>query len=112
MSSKHPSPRPPRILVADGPWGIRESILPSVYDAVTHKCKWRKNLLFKTNIVPAYIMKQENSFCTQCQEYVPSMIKTLWTLKNMDKIQNDANYGHKPWPSSFYTANLGKGNTI
>jgi hypothetical protein len=29
------------------------------------------------------------------------MIKTLWTLKNMDKIQEDAQYA-KSWPMSFY----------
>jgi hypothetical protein len=32
------------------------------------------------------------------------MIKTLWTLKNMDKIQNDAHYGNNGWgPSPFYS---------
>ena len=99
----------PRILIAEGPWGIRENQLHDGflgagvfgYDVVTHKCKWRKNMLCKTNTIPLYIMKAETSFCTQCQELVPSMIQTLWTLKNMDKIQQDANYGNNWGASSF-----------
>ena len=96
----------PRILIAEGPWGIQEPeevYGPTVYDQVTHKCSWKKNWFFKTYTIPLYLMKSETSFCSQCQEPVPNMIKTLWTLKNMDKIQEDAQYGNKFWGmSSFY----------
>ena len=105
----------PRILIADGPWQILETIgyLSSGYDTVTHKCEWKKNWLMKTYILIAYYMKQDNPLCPHCEEPVPSMIQTLWTLKNMDKIQADASYGNNiygpsPFYATFYTARPGQ----
>lgn len=94
----------PRILIAEGPWGIEEGVMfgyVTGYDTVTHKCNWKTNWFLKTYTLSTWNMKQEAPFCPHCSEVVPSMIQTLWTLKNMDKIQQDATY-HKPWPSSFY----------
>ena len=63
-------------------------------------------------------MKQENSICSHCAEPVPDMIKTLWTLKNMDKIQSDASYennGSYSWQArpgqvwQFYPSSKGGG---
>ena len=97
-------PIKPRILIAEGPWGIAEGVVFGYvegYDTVTHKCKWKTNWFLKTYTLSDWNMKQETPFCPHCSEPVPSMIQTLWTLKNMDKIQGDATYGAKQWPSSF-----------
>ena len=108
-------PDKPRILIAEGPWGIQEGTelyggLGNVmgygtvedYDTVTHKCKWKTNWFHKTYELSNWMMKQETPFCTECNEYVPNMIQTLWTLKNMDKIQNDATYGKRLQTITFY----------
>jgi len=100
----------PRILIAEGPWGIKEGHQFGIlgygtvdgYDKVTHKCKWKTNWFCKTYTLSDWMMKQGAPHCPHCGDDVPSMIQTLWTLKSMDKIQNDATYGKKPWPSSFY----------
>ena len=98
----------PRILIAEGPWGIQEGSIHwdygtiESYDKVTHKCGWTKNWFYKTFTLSDWNMKQENPYCPHCDELVPNMIQTLWTLKNMDKIQNDATYGNKPWATTFY----------
>ena len=98
----------PRILIAEGPWGITEGFQNWWYDQVTHKCKWKNNWWLKTYEISANMMKQEAPFCTQCKEMVPGMIQTLWTLKNMDKIQNDASYGKwtAPSMSHFYVGHF------
>ena len=103
--SKYGFPDEPRILIAEGPWEIQEGPilyggLGNVlgygtlkgYDKVTHKCKWQNNWFCKTYQLSEWMMKQEAPSCPHCTENVPSMIQTLWTLKNMDKIQSDANY--------------------
>ena len=99
----------PRILIAEGTWGIHEGYMfgyLETYDKVYHKCNWKKNWFFKTFTLTDWHMKQEAPVCPHCNEDVPSMIQTLWTLKNMDKIQTDATYGNKPyWTHSvFYTS--------
>ena len=64
----------PRILIAEGPWGIQEGDIlygglgnvlgygtVTGYDKVTHKCPWKKNWLMKTHTLITYYMKQETS---------------------------------------------------
>jgi len=100
----------PRILIAEGPWGIQEGRVFGYiegYDKVYHKCRGKTNWFLKTYIISDWLMKQEAPFCQHCNESVPSMIQTLWTLKNMDKIQQDATYESRPWPSSFYVGSGG-----
>lgn len=91
------------IFIADGPWRLEgyDGEYPK-YDWVTHRCTWGKNFLWKRETIPSYLMSQNVPYCPQCSEPVPSMIQTLWKLKNMDRIQADATYGNK-WPISFYT---------
>ena len=104
----NPTPKP-RILITEGPWGIRENTnflssfagMSNGYDIVTHVCPWKKNWFKKTWDVPSSYMKQDDTVCLHCDEPVPSMIKTLWTLKNMDKIQADVSYGN-PISGTFY----------
>lgn len=103
----------PRILIAEGPWGIEEGSLHEIYgglgaafgtvmsyDKVYHKCNWTKNWFYKKFTLSDWMMKSEAPFCPHCDELVPSMIQTLWTLKSMDKIQSEATY-NKQWASSF-----------
>ena len=121
--SKHPTKSPmasaldnPRILIAEGPWGIEEGPQFGVlghgtvmgYDKVTHKCNWHSNWFLKTYYLSDWMMKKEDPVCPHCADGVPSMIQTLWTLKNMDKIQQEANYnqplkwGHSAFYTEFY----------
>ena len=104
----------PRILIAEGPWSMKENWLYHGslgedvlgYDVVVHKCHWKDNWLFKTlkgHSVPASMMLGEDPYCMNCNAKVPNMFKTLWTLKNLDKIQAGAQYGRpEPWDGSFY----------
>ncbi len=48
------------------------------------------------------MMMSDDPFCINCNEKVPNMFKTLWTLKNLDKIQAGAQYNKFIVPSSFY----------
>ncbi len=118
MSSMVDVPTPPlKVLIAEGPWSMKEVYLNVPvsgkenelgYDVMVHKCPWKKNWLFKEHNVPLYIMLNEDPFCTNCNEKVPNMMQTLWTLKNLDKIQAGAQYGNK-WiwgPSSFYLSSM------
>lgn len=91
------------IFIAEGPWRLEghDGKYPK-YDWVTHRCTWKKNFLWRRETVPSYLMSQNVPYCPRCSEPVPSMIQTLWTLKNMDHIQADATYSASPWPSSFY----------
>ena len=106
----------PRILIAEGPWSMQENYLHHGslgedvlgYDIMVHKCKWKDNWFLKTHNVSVFMMLSDDPVCLNCNEKVPNMMKTLWTLKNLDKIQDGANYGDKkaPWgygPSTFYT---------
>ena len=107
MTSMVDAPTPePRILIAEGPWSMKEPIAEPAYDIVVHKCKWKDNWLFKTHDVPSFIMLGDDPYCMNCNEKVPNMFKTLWTLKNLDKIQDSAQYSKFVWmPSSFYMMN-------
>ena len=103
-------PPEPRILIAEGPWSMKENYLHHGslgedvlgYDVVVHKCHWKDNWFLKGHSVPASMMLGEDPYCMNCNEKVPNMFKTLWTLKNLDKIQAGAQYGNEPWDGSFY----------
>ncbi|KKL76957.1 hypothetical protein LCGC14_2039740, partial [marine sediment metagenome] len=89
MTSMVDVPTPePRILIAEGPWSMKEPIAEPAYDIVVHKCSWKKNWLLKEHTVPLYVMLNEDPFCMNCNANVPNMFQTLWTLKNLDKIQD------------------------
>ena len=97
----------PRILIAEGPWSMKESVAEDAYDIVVHKCNWKANWFLKTHDVPLFMMLGDGPFCMNCNAKVPNMFKTLWTLKNLDKIQDGAQYGKFVWgPSSFYLSGI------
>lgn len=113
MSSMIDGPAPElKILIAEGPWGMKEVYLNVPikgrenelgYDVVVHKCKWKDNWFLKEHDVNTFIMLKDDPYCPNCKEPVPNMFKTLWTLKNFDKIQDSAEYGTFGWgDSSFY----------
>ncbi len=108
MTSMINEPAPePRILIAEGPWSMKEPIAEPAYDIVVHKCKWKDNWFLNGHSVPASIMLGEDPYCMNCNEKVPNMFKTLWTLKNMEKIQAGAQYGDAfVWASSFYLTDM------
>lgn len=105
-----------KILIAEGPWSMKEVYLNVPikgrenelgYDVVVHKCNWKDNWLLKEHDIPLYIMLGDDPWCIHCNTKVPNMFKTLWTLKNLDKIQDGANYGNFIWgPSSFYLTSM------
>lgn len=111
MSIEIEVPHPePRILIAEGPWSMKENWIhygsmgedELGYDVVVHKCNWKNNWLLKTHDVPLFIMQGDDPYCMHCNAKVPNMFKTLWTLKNLDKIQDGAQYGKFDWSGSFY----------
>ncbi len=105
----------PRILIAEGPWTMKEnylhqgSLVEDVlgYDIVVHKCPWKNNWFLKLHNFPVFMILSDDPFCMKCNENVPNMFQTLWTLKNLDKIQNSASYGKGIWgPSAFYLTSI------
>ena len=116
MTSMVDVPTPPlKVLIAEGPWTMKENWLHHGsmgedvlgYDIVVHKCSWKKSWLLKFHNVSISMMMSDDPFCINCNEKVPNMFKTLWTLKNLDKIQDGAQYGKFVWgPSSFYLSGI------
>ena len=115
MTSMVDVPTPPlKVLIAEGPWTMKENWLHHGsmgedvlgYDIVVHKCPWKNNWFLKFHNVPVFMMMSDDPFCINCNEKVPSMFQTLWTLKNLDKIQDSAQYDKFIAPSSFYLTSI------